>query len=168
MQRKFLFAILLTAVAWLLLACGAGSEGDIRKTVDDAAQAATDGLNRRNLSRAQSFFSSEAEGANATGLANTLGALQAFAQDLTPGDRVQLHSFDVQDVNLHEDGNLARASYRLHMSVLRGSQVVFGFVATQNLALTRIKGKWLISGGDEAQLSEVLGQWPLPGPGATP
>jgi ketosteroid isomerase-like protein len=76
--------------------------------------------------------------------------------------RVQVHTFDVQEVAVHEQGNLARATYRLHLSVLRDGQVAFGFVATQNLALARTGRQWRISGGDQAQLSDVIGEWPLP------
>lgn len=162
MQRRLILTFLLTASAWLLLACGAGSEAGVRKTVEDAAQAVEAGLNQGDLSRVQSFFATEAEGANAAGLAYTWGALQEFTGGLTTSDRVQFHSFRVESIDVHEDGNLARAGYRLHLSIVRNGQVAFGFVATQNLALARMNGEWLISGGDQVQLSEVLGQWPLP------
>jgi hypothetical protein len=159
-------ALVVVAGAWLLMACATGSEAAVRKTVEEAAQAMEEGLNLRNLDRVQPFFATAAEGANMAGLAETWGTLQAFAGSLTASDRVQVHSFDVQEVFVHEEGNLARATYRLHLSVLRGSQVVFGFVATQNLALLRTGRGWRISGGDQAQLDEVVGQWPLPGSAA--
>ena len=154
---------MLVAGAWLLLACGSSSEAAVRGTVEAAAVAAEEGLNRRNLDQVQPFFATEAEGANPAGLAETRGALQRFAESLTSHDRVQVHSFDVQEVAVHESGNLARATYRMHLSVLRGSEVIFGVVAVQNVALLRTPRGWRISGGDQAQLSEVVGWWPPPG-----
>jgi hypothetical protein len=157
-HRLFL-ALLLAAAAWLLVACS-GSEGRVRRSVESAAAAVEEGLNQGDRSKVEPFFATEAEGANAAGLADTWGALQTFAEGLTPSDRVQVHSFEITEVEVHEGGDLARAGYRLHLSVIRSSQVVFGFVATQNLALTRSDGQWRISGGDVAELSEVVGQWP--------
>lgn len=161
MPRRMLYVTVLAAMAWWLVGCAAGSGGAVRKTVEEAAKAVEQDLNRRNLASVQPFFATEAEGANAAGLADTWGALESFAAGLTPSDRVQFHSFDIEDIAVHEGGDLARASYRLHLSVLRGSEVAFGFVATQNLALLRTERGWRISGGDEVQLSEVMGQWPL-------
>jgi ketosteroid isomerase-like protein len=161
MKRWILLSMLLVAVVGLLTACG-GAEANVRRTIEKAAASIEDGLNQGDLAQVQTFFATEAEGANPEGLTHTWQALQTFAQGLTNSTRVQVHSFEVQEVALHEQGNLARATYRLHLSVLRDGQVVFGFVATQNLALMRTGGQWLISGGDQAQLSEVVGQWPLP------
>lgn len=161
MKRWILLSMILITVAGLLAACG-GAEASVRKTIEEAAAAVEDGLNQGDLEQAQIFFATEREGANAEGLTNTWQVLQTFSQGLNNSMRVQVHSFDVQEVVVHEQGNLARATYRLHLSVLRNGQVAFGFVATQNLALTRIEGRWRISGGDQVQLSEVVGQWPLP------
>lgn len=167
MQRRLIIAIVLLTAVWLLAACSTGSETAVRNTVEDAAAAVEGGLNRHALDQVQPFFVSEAEGANVAGLADTWGALQAFAGSLTSSDRVQFHSFAVEEVVVHEEAGIARATYRLHLSVLRGNQVVFGLIATQNLALTRTGREWRISGGDEAQLSEVVGQWPWPDSVAT-
>lgn len=161
MKRWIFLTLLLIAVAGLLAACG-GAEANVRKTIEEFAAAIEDGLNQGDLAQVQSFFVTETEGANTDGLTNTWQALQTFSQGLNNSTRVQVHSFEVQEVAVHEQGNLARATYRLHLSVLRDGQVAFGFVATQNLALMRTGGQWRISGGDEAQLTDVIGQWPLP------
>jgi hypothetical protein len=161
MHRRITCAVALAAMALLLAACAAGSKGAVRTTVEDAAKAVEQDLNRRNLNSVRLFFATAGEGANAAGLADTWGALETFAAGLTPSERVQFHSFDIEDIAVHEGGDLARASYRLHVSVLRGSEVAFGLVATQNLALLRTERGWRISGGDEAQISEVIGRWPL-------
>lgn len=162
MQRKFLISLILVFAAVLLTACG-NADGAVRKTVEDAATAVEDGLNRRNLDAVEPFFATEAEGANKAGLEETWGALRRFTDSLTSSDRIQFHSFDVQSVSVHESGGLAKATYRLHLSVLRGSQVIYGFVAVQDLALIKTARGWRISGGDQAQLSEITGSWPPPG-----
>lgn len=154
--------VILFVGAWLLMGCSTRQEAAVRTTVENAAKAAEEGLNRRNLDSTQSFFATEAEGANIAGLAGTWGALQALDSGLTASDRVQFHSFDVEEVAVHDADNLARATYRLHLSVLRDNQVMYSLVVTQNLALTRTARGWRISGGDQAQLSDVVGQWPLP------
>lgn len=160
MKRWILLGVLF-AVMGLFVACS-GAEASVRKTIEEAAAATEAGLNQGDLEEVQAFFVAEAEGGNPEGLANTWQVLQMFSQGLTNSNRVQVHSFDVQEVAVHEEGNLARAKYRVHLSVLRDGQVVFGFVATQNLALIRTGRQWRISGGDQAQLSDVVGQWPLP------
>lgn len=162
MQRKFLISLILVFAAVLLMACG-NSDRAVRKTVEDAATAVEDGLNQRNLAAVEPFFATEAEGANKAGLEETWGALRRFTDSLTSSERIQFHSFDVQSVSVHESGSLAKATYRLHLSLLRGSQVIYGFVAIQNLALIKTARGWRISGGDQAQLSEITGSWPPPG-----
>jgi hypothetical protein len=86
--------------------------------------------------------------------------LESFAAELGSGDTVQVHSFDVEEVVVHDKRNLGRVTYRLHMSVLRNGQVIYGFVATQNLAMVQVNGAWRIGGGDVPQLSDVVGAWP--------
>lgn len=160
-MRLWIFiGLLLLTGSLLLTACGSNSEATVRGIVADAAKAVESGLNNRNLDRVETFFATEAEGANKAGLEETWGALQRFAESLTSSDRIQFHRFDIEEVTVHESDGLARATYRLHLSVLRGSEVIFGFVAVQNLALSKTPRGWRISGGDAPQLSEVVGQWP--------
>jgi hypothetical protein len=143
----------------LLAACDR-SESTVRKTVENAARATQTALGTGSLEAVRPFFASVAEGANEAGIDETWGALQRFANALDSSSRVQFHSFDVENVTVHENGGLARASYKLHLSVLRNGEVTFGAVITQNLALIKTIQGWKISGGDEPQLSEVQGQWP--------
>jgi len=160
MRRWILIGLLLLTGSLLLTACGNNSSASVRRTVEDAAKAVESGLNQRNLDKVEASFATEAEGANQAGLAETWGALLRFTESLTSSDRIQFHSFAVEEVTVHESDGLARATYRLHLSVLRGSEVLFGFVAIQDLALTKTPRGWRISGGDAAQLSEGVGQWP--------
>lgn len=153
------FTLLVLVMAMVLAGCG-GSERNVRSTVERLAQTTEAGLNRRNLQEVERYFATPAEGANAAGIIETLEALRGFAASLTGRDRVQFHSFNVTDVAVHESDGLARVSYRLHLSVLRDSTVIFGTVVNQDLALIRTPRGWRISGGDTPQLSEVTGQWP--------
>ena len=135
-------------------------EGDVRTIVQAAANATEDGVNRRDLSAVEPFFATPAEGANLAGLGQTIGQLRTFTTHLTAGDQVQVHSFQIQSVAVHESGGLARATYRLHFSVVRGGAAVYTAVVTQNLALLKTPRGWRISGGDQPQLSDVVGAWP--------
>jgi len=51
-------------------------------------------------------------------------------------------------------------TYRLHFSVIRDGQAIFGADATQNIALLKTQRGWRISGGDVPQLEQVIGNWP--------
>ncbi len=159
LAQRLLLALALIGGVFLFAACDR-SEFTVRTTVENAASAAEAGFARGDITGVQPFFATTADGANQAGLDETWGALQSFAASLDNSSRVQFHSFDVLETRVHEGGGLAAVTYRLHMSVLRNGEVAFGAVVTQNLALLKIPRGWLISGGDEPQLSEVQGQWP--------
>lgn len=150
------------AATGLLLVFGLRTtpEGDIRKTVEAAASLIEDGVNRRDLSAVEAYFARPTEGANLAGLGQTIGQLRSFTTHLNDGDQMQVHSFQIQSVAVHDSGGLARATYRLHFSVIRGGTAIFTAVATQDLALLKTPRGWRISGGDQPQLSDVSGQWP--------
>ena len=162
MRRWWWIWAVLAASGLLLvaLALRGTPEGDIRKTVQEAANATEAGVNRRDLGAVEPFFATPAEGANLAGLGQTIGQLRTFTTHLNAGDQLQVHSFQVQSVAMHESGGLARATYRLHFSVMRGGAAVYTAVVTQDLALLKTPRGWRISGGDQPQLSDVVGQWP--------
>lgn len=135
-------------------------EGDVRTIVQAAANATEAAVNRRDLSAVEPFFATPAEGTNLAGLGQTIGQLRTFTTHLNAGDQVQVHSFQIQSVAVHESGGLARATYRLHFSIVRGGAAVYTAVVTQNLALLKTPRGWRISGGDQPQLSDVVGAWP--------
>jgi hypothetical protein len=159
-MSRWIWISLVTLAAPLLLAGCGGSNQAVRTTVERMAQAAEAGLNRRNIQEVEGYFARQDEGANEAGMQETQQALAGFSASLTSRDRVQFHSFDVTGVAVHESDGLARVSYRLHLSVIRDSTVIFGAVVKQDLALVRTPRGWRISGGDTPQLSEVSGQWP--------
>lgn len=161
MKRIFLISLIVAlvgGVSWWYI--GGRSERTVRRTVEELAQAVESGLNRRDLSAVEPFFATEAEGAIPTGLAQTRDALRVFAAQLTGSDQVQFHSFQVQDVRVHERDGLADVQYRLHFSVVRNGGVIYGGVAEQTVALLKTPSGWRIMGGDQPQMSEVVGKWP--------
>jgi hypothetical protein len=160
MVRRLLSGLALVGIVFILLSACSGAERSVAQTVEKLATAAETALNRRNLDAVMPYFATESEGANRTGIGETQEALYQFANRLSPNEQVQFHTFSVKSVKVHESHDLARVSYRMHMSVLRNGQIRFGAVIEQNLALVRTPRGWRISGGDQPQLSEVSGQWP--------
>ena len=156
----WLWAGLALSGVLLALAIRGTPEGDVRTIVQAAANATEAGLNKRDLSAVEPFFATMAEDANPAGLGQTIGQLRTFTTHLSASDQVQVHSFQIQSVAVHESGGLARATYRLHFSVVRGGAAVYTAVVTQNLALLKTPRGWRISGGDQPQLSDVVGAWP--------
>lgn len=57
---------------------------------------------------------------------------------------------------------LAKVTYRLHVSVMRGGQAIFGANATQDIALLKTPRGWRISGGAAPRLEDMTGTWPPP------
>ena len=152
-------AIAVVVIAVILLSQRGNSEGDIRRLIQDAQTAALDGINRRNPNALDTYFATVAEGAQENGLAETQEAYKNFIVQMS-GESVQIHSFNIGDVEVHEDGGLARVSYQLHLSVIRGGSAVFTVRFTQNLAVLRTPRGWRISGGDTPQIEETTGIWP--------
>ncbi len=151
--------VLAASAIWLVRQRGI-EERAIRQFMDEAQSNALVSLNRRRPDALDVYFATEAEGAQPAGLAETQQAYKDFINQLPTNSSVQFHSFDITGVEVYEDGGLARVSYRLHFSVVRGSTAVFSAKATQNLALLKTPRGWRISGGDAPQLEDVVGIWP--------
>jgi len=132
----------------------------VRGVIDEVQTAALAGLNSRNPNAFDDYFATEAEGAVAAGLAETQQAYKIFVAQLPASRAVQFHSFDILAIEVHEDAGLAKATYRLHFSVIRDGQALFSAKATQNIALLKTPRGWRISGGDAPQLEDVTGTWP--------
>ncbi|GAB4577386.1 MAG: hypothetical protein Fur0022_01170 [Anaerolineales bacterium] len=153
------FLALTVGAGWLIVR--GAEERAVRRVVEEVQTAALAGLNRRNPNALDEYFATEAEGAQATGLAETQQAYQDFVAQLPGDNAVQFHSFDITALEVHEDAGLAKVTYRLHFSVSQGT-ATFSAKATQSLALLKTPRGWRISGGDAAQLEDVVGNWPLP------
>ena len=80
---------------------------------------------------------------------------------MTSGDRVQFHTFQIQNVALHESAGQATATYRLHFSVVRNGAARFSAVVIQNIAVIKTPRGWRIAGGDTPQVEVLTGQWPI-------
>ena len=136
------------------------SESVVRTTLQEAVRVTEVGLNRGDLNDVEPFFATTSEGANLAGLGQTLGLLRMVANHLNTGDQVQIHRFEVPSVAVHESDGLARATYRLQFSIVRGGTAIYSADVTQNVALLKTAQGWRISGGDQPQLSDILGTWP--------
>lgn len=161
MKRLLLIVLLLVVgggVLWWWI--GGRDTRSVRRTIEELRQAVESGLNQRDFSAVETYFATEAEGAVPTGLNQTRDALQVFAAQLGDGDQVQFHSFDVQNVAVHTQDGLADVQYRLHFSVVRNGGVIYGGVAQQTVALLKTPRGWRVMGGDQPQMSEVVGTWP--------
>jgi len=149
---------LLVGAAWLTQR--GAEERAVRRVIDEAQTAALTGMNSRNPDALDEYFATEAEGAQAAGLAETQQAYKDFVEQLPGNNAVQFHSFDIRAMEVHEDAKLAKVTYRLHFSVIRNGQAIFSAKATQNIALTKTPRGWRIMGGDAPQLEDVTGIWP--------
>lgn len=152
-------AIGVIVVLVIVLSQRGSSEGDIRRLIEDVRTVALDGMNRGNPNALDTYFATVEEGAQENGLTETQGAYKTFIAQIS-GESVQIHSFNIEDLEVHEDGGLARVTYRMHLSVIRGGAAVFSVRFTQNLAVLRTPRGWRISGGDMPQVEETTGVWP--------
>lgn len=160
MKKVIALVVLLVLAGAIWLSRRGGEELAVREVVNEVQTAALAGLNRRNPEALDVYFATVEEDAQAAGLAETQEAYQAFVATLTQNNTVQFHSFEIDAIEVHEEAGLARVTYRLHFSIVRGGQALFSARARQNLALLRTPRGWRISGGDAVQLEEVVGAWP--------
>jgi hypothetical protein len=152
--------ILVAAISGIgLLTQRGAEEGAVRRVIDEVKSAALNGFQFNNPDALDKYFATVQEGAVAAGLIQTQQAYKDFVAQLA-GSTVQFHSFDIQAVEVHEAAKLAKVTYRLHFSVVRNGQAIFGGVAIQDLALLKTSRGWRISGGDAPQLESVQGVWP--------
>ncbi len=154
------FVVLVAAIVGIaLLAQQGAEERAVRRVIDEVQSAALNGFQFNNPHALDEYFATVQEGAVAAGLVQTQQAYQDFVAKLA-GSTVQFHSFDVKSLEVHEDARLAKVTYRLHFSVVRSGQAIFGAVVTQDVALLKTPRGWRISGGDAPQLENVQGTWP--------
>lgn len=160
-MKRWAWAAALGVIVVLVVALSRGGnpEGDIRRLVEDVQTAALDGMNRGNPNALDTYFATVAEGAQENGLTETQAAYKNFVTQMSGGS-IQIHSFNIEAIEVHEDGGLARVTYRMHLSVVRGGAAVFTVRFTQNLAVLKTPRGWRISGGDTPQIEETTGVWP--------
>lgn len=152
--------MLIAAIFGMALLTQQGAEEQaVRSMIDQIKPAALTGFQFNNPNALDEYFATVQEGGVAAGLAQTQQAYKNFVTQLA-GSTVQFHSFDIQAIEVHEAAGLAKVTYRLHFSVVRNGQAIFGAAATQDLALLKTPRGWRISGGDAPQLENVQGTWP--------
>ena len=152
-------AIGVIVVLVIVLTQRSSSDSDIRRLIENVQTAALDGTNRGNPNALDTYFATVEEGAQENGLTETQGAYKNFITQMS-GESVQIHSFNIEAVEVHEDAGLARVTYQMHLSVIRGGAAVFTVRFTQDLAVLRTPRGWRISGGDTPQIEETTGIWP--------
>ncbi|CAG0971523.1 hypothetical protein PLCT2_01381 [Planctomycetaceae bacterium] len=160
MKTTIGLVVLVVAIIGIALLTQQGAEERaVRRVIDEVQSAALNGVQFNNPKALDEYFATVPEGAVAAGLVQTQQAYQDFVATLA-GSTVQFHSFDIQALEVHEDARLAKVTYRLHFSVVRSGQAIFGAVVTQDVALLKTPRGWRISGGDAPQLENVQGTWP--------
>ena len=155
-----LVAIIVAIIVVARLTGGSDQPGEVRRAVEKAQAAAIDGLNRRSPTAIDHFFAGVREGAQPDGLAETQQAYKDVVSRLPGGAQVQIHSFNITSVEVHEESGLAKVTYRLHASLIRVCAAVFAVQFTQDLALLMTKSGCRISGGDTPQIEETTGNFP--------
>ena len=155
-----ILVVLIVGVGWLVQR--GADERVVRRVLGDVQAAALGGLNSRNAGALDDYFATVAEGAQAAGLAETQQAYKDFVGQLPGNNAIQIHSFDITTLEIHKEAGLAKVTYRLHFSVLRGGQAIYSATATQNIAMLKTPRGWRISGGDTPQIADVTGNWPPP------
>ena len=154
-----LVVLSLFVIGGALLTQQGAEERAVRRVIDEVQAAALNGFQFNNPAALDEYFATVREGAVAAGLVQTQQAYQDFVTQLA-GSAVQFHSFDIKALEIHESAKLAKVTYRLHFSVVRSGQAIFGAGVTQDLALLKTPRGWRVSGGDAPQLEDVQGVWP--------
>lgn len=161
MKRLIGLIVLLALAGGIIWLVQRGAEKRaVRRLIEEVQSAALTGLNRRNPDALDIYFATVGEGAQSGGLIETQQAYKEFVAQLLENTTVQFHSFNITSLEVHEEANLARVTYRLHFSIIRSGIAIFSSRVTQNLALLKTARGWCISGGDAVQLEDVVGTWP--------
>lgn len=150
---NLLFACLL--LASLLTACSQGKDSP-EDVVRAASRAFIEGYNGRDLSQFDSFFASPAQGGDSLGLEQTQNAAHRLADAAQADETFETRSFEILWQNVDETQNLATVHYRAEVSLVRSDVAVYAATVEQDVALMRVNGRWLITGGDPPQMTPTL------------
>lgn len=159
MKKWFLTGSLIALLALALTACGSSDENDVRSVVAGADSAMETAFNGKgDISAVDQYFATLDEGANAAGMTNTRDALRKAFDDHSRGSTlIQFSNFRITQVEVHSSAGLAKVTYQIDARMVHNGNVST-VTATQDLALLRTKTRgWRISGGDAAQVSNVVG-----------
>lgn len=161
--------ILLLTLAWLLAACGPAANARTwpEETIRSAAQAFVDGYNQGDLGDFDSFFVAPDQVVDLTGLARTQGVAHELLAAAQPGSTMQLLALATTSQQPTNPHALASIHYRAKLDLRDGRQIVSTKAVEQTVQLARVRGQWLILGGDEAQVTSAPVQAAAPSAEAT-
>lgn len=146
---------------WLPVGC-AEAPASPADVVRQAEKAMVEGYNARDLSKFDQYFATPNQGADPNGLALTQAPVHDLMDQAGPKDLLDVLSFDVTNEQVDETHKEATVHYRAEASIKAGDFPTQSNVVEQDVALMKVNGRWLISGGDKARLS------PLPSQSQTP
>lgn len=159
----------LLGMAVLLAACAVAGDPHAwpERTVRSAAQAFVEGYNQRDLAAFDDFFASPAQGADPAGLSYTKDAAHELVASAQPGTTVQLSSLAITSQRPANPKALATIHYRARLSLRDGQHDFSTQAVEQTVQLERIRNRWLIIGGDQAQVTSAPAQATAPLPEIT-
>lgn len=122
--------------------------------VQSAATAYVDGYNNRDLTQFHSYFATVKQGADSAGLALTLGAADTEMNKAQVNDMFQLQDFKIVSEQVDNKNHEATVHYQATVAVVQDqTNATFAGIIEQDVALVRVGNKWLISGGDDPQIT---------------
>jgi uncharacterized lipoprotein len=152
MKKRTAVLLISFILIFTLAACGS-SEDQGKVAAGDAVQAAADafaeGFDTRDLTQFDAFF---APFGDTYDLSKTRDAAHRVMTDAAPGATFQIDKLEIQNVQVDSQTNEAVVTYQAQVSMWENGEATFTAVVTQNVALQRINGNWLITGGDAANV----------------
>lgn len=156
-KRLILWFTVLLGLVMALVACGAADTNEDAQgpetAVRNAAQAFVDGYNSRDLSQFDAYFA-PASVAEAAGLQQTQEAAHQILNEATSGASIQLEKLTILDQQVDTNRGEAVVHYQAQVTIFddAGASQWSGIV-TQHAALQKLNGRWLITGGDQPQIT---------------
>jgi hypothetical protein len=150
-QRYALLLVLLLSAA--VTSCSNKSDEDTsgpEETIRAVAQAFSDGYDSRSLDEFDGYFA-PADKADQAGIGNTKDLAHQLFAEAEPGTKVEITDLTITNQNVDTQRDEAVVTYQAQVAFLQGDQTVSALLVTQNVALKKIDGRWLISGGDQPQ-----------------
>lgn len=152
-----LFVFVLPVVLGACSNAGIGEDpDDPGAVVEEAATAYARGFTSRDLSSFADFFISSADGFDMSG---TLDAARQFLASMPDGAHMEIASFTITGVQRDPEAKEAVVGYEAVFHITLPGDPTGAVTVKQDVALQWENDRWLITGGDPAQ---VEGQVPQP------
>ncbi|MCB9453028.1 MAG: hypothetical protein H6672_16450 [Anaerolineaceae bacterium] len=131
-------------------------------TVQQAINAFVEGFNNQSLTDFDTYFATLDQGADADGLLQTQEAAHALLHITVGSDTVvEVHSFEITGTKIDNQNHQAVVHYKADISIVYNSDLSdFAGIVEQDVALQQVDGKWLITGGDQPQITPVESSTP--------